>query len=340
MKMVRRTAVVATAIAALVLAGCGSASNETAFDDPGTGDTAAPGSDAGDSDTSTDDGNADASDDNGADTSDAPTGSAIVIGSADFLESELIAQIYAHALIAAGIDATTHLNIGSREIYLQAMEEGSVTVFPEYTGGLLAYYAPDSDAHSSDDVYTDLQAALPNDLTVLEYSPAEDKDSLTVTRETADKYNLTSIGDLAPVAGDMTLGGSPEWQTRADGPQGMAEVYGVDFKDYKVLDPGGPLSVKGLVNGLVDATDIFTTNPAIAENDFVVLDDPENLFLAQNIVPLIAESAVSDEVSEVLNAVSAKLTTEGLTDMLAQIDKDKSDPADVAATWVTANGLD
>lgn len=264
----------------------------------------------------------------------------IVIGSANFTESELIAEIYAAALTAKGINASTHLDIGAREVYLQAMEEGSVTLFPEYTGGLLAYYDAESDAHSPEDVYADLQQALPEDLQVLDYSPAQDQDSVTVTRETAEKYGLESIGDLAPVAGEMTLGGSSEWQTRADGPEGMKELYGVEFKDYKVLDPGGPLSVKGLQTGLVHATDIFTTDPAIEENDFVVLDDPENLFLAQNIVPLIATSAATAEVNDVLNAVSAKLTTEGLTEMLKEIGDTKADPADIASAWISDNGID
>jgi osmoprotectant transport system substrate-binding protein len=263
----------------------------------------------------------------------------MVSGSANFTESELVAQIYAAALTAKGVDATTQLDIGAREVYLQAMKEGSVTLFPEYTGGLLAYYDKTSTAHSADDVYAALKKALPTDLTVLQYSPAQDQDSVTVTKETADKYKLESIADLAPVAGDMTLGGSSEWQTRADGPEGMKKLYGVQFKDYKVLDPGGPLSVKGLQTGLVQATDIFTTDPAIEANGFVVLKDPKNLFLAQNIVPLIAAKAVTPTVTDTLDAVSAKLTTEGLTEMLKEIGDTKADPADVAQKWVADNGL-
>lgn len=266
-------------------------------------------------------------------------GAPIVIGSANFTESELVAGIYAAALQAKDIDATSHLDIGAREVYLQAMAEGSITLFPEYTGGLLAYYDPKSTAHSPQDVYAALGTALPATLTALQYSPAQDQDSVTVTKETAEKYHLESIGDLAPVAGQMTLGGSPEWQTRADGPEGMTKLYGVTFKDYKVLDPGGPLSVKGLKTGLVQATDIFTTDPAIEENGFVVLKDPKNLFLAQNIVPLIAKSAATPAVTEALNAVSAKLTTQALTDMLKTIGDTKANPADIAKQWVKANGL-
>jgi osmoprotectant transport system substrate-binding protein len=266
-------------------------------------------------------------------------GGPIVIGSGNFTESELIAEIYAAALKAKGVQVSTHLDIGSREVYLKAMDDGSINLLPEYTGGLLAYYDKSSTATSPDDVYTALSKAVPGSLQVLDKSPAQDQDSVTVTKETADKYHLTSIADLAPVAGQMTLGGSSEWQTRADGPPGLKSVYGVVFKDYKVLDPGGPLSVKGLNTGLVQATDIFTTDPAIEKNGFVVLQDPKSLFLAQNVVPLIATKVATPTVSDALNAVSAKLTTEGLTKMLETISETKADPAAVAQQWVTDNGL-
>jgi len=273
-------------------------------------------------------------------SSSAPAGGPIVIGSANFLEAELLADVYAAALKAKGVDASTHLDIGSREVYLKAMQEGSINLLPEYTGGLLAYYDKDSTATSPDDVYNALVKALPNSLTVLDRSSATDQDSITVTKATADQYHLTSIGDLAPVAGKMTLGGSSEFQTRPYGPQGLKDVYGVVFKDFKVLgDSGGPLTVKALKTGLVQATDIFTTNPAIAENDFVVLKDDKNMFQAQNVVPLIAKSVATPTVTDALNAVSAKLTTEALTQMQKTVSDTKADPADVAAKWVSDNGL-
>jgi osmoprotectant transport system substrate-binding protein len=334
MLRIRTVAIAAIAAAGLALAGCGSSANplDTSAE---TGPTETGSTAPAATDTTT---VATSSMTQESTTTTAPA-EPIVIGSANFTESELVAQIYAAALTAKGVDATTQLDIGAREVYLQAMKEGSVTLFPEYTGGLLAYYDKTSTAHSADDVYAALKKALPSDLTVLQFSPAQDQDSVTVTKETADKYKLESIADLAPVAGGMTLGGSSEWQTRADGPEGMKKLYGVQFKDYKVLDPGGPLSVKGLQTGLVQATDIFTTDPAIEANGFVVLKDPKNLFLAQNIVPLIAAKAVTPTVTDTLDAVSAKLTTEGLTEMLKEIGDTKADPADVAQKWVADNGL-
>lgn len=269
----------------------------------------------------------------------APSGGPIVVGSGNFTESELLAGIYVAALKAKGINASSHLDIGNREAYLRAIEDGSITLFPEYTGNLLAWYDKTSTVSDPEAVYAALQKALPAGLTVLDPSPAEDQDSIAVTQATADKYKLKSIADLASVAGGMTLGGSKEWPTRADGPPGLKKLYGVTFGSYKELDPGGPLSVKGLATGLVQAADIFTTDPAIKTNKFVILEDPKHLFTAQQVVPLIAKSAVTPQVSEVLNAVSAKLTTDDLTTMLAEISTNKSDPADVGAAWVKSAGL-
>jgi osmoprotectant transport system substrate-binding protein len=336
MLRIRTVAIAALAVAGFTLAACGSSTNPL---DTSTASGSPESTSAEPSTSATGDTGASASATASSQTSEPGAAAPIVIGSANFTESELIAEIYAAALKAKGIAATTHLDIGAREVYLQALADGSITLFPEYTGGLLAYYDAKSTAHSAEDVYAALKKALPSDLEALNYSPAQDQDSVTVTKETAQKYKLESIGDLAAVSKDMTLGGSSEWQTRADGPKGMEKLYGVVFKDYKVLDPGGPLSVKGLKTGLVQATDIFTTDPAIEENGFVVLKDPKNLFLAQNVVPLIAKSAATPQATEALNAVSAKLTTSSLTDMLKTIADTKADPADVAAKWAAENGL-
>lgn len=342
-------AIAAIAGAGLLLASCGSSTNPLS-----SSQSSGPGSNAGTtaSGGATESGGSTPSGASSSGGSAAPgggTGAAgtsgsgeqqpIVIGSANFTESELIAEIYAAALQAKNVPVSTHLDIGAREVYLQAMKEGSINLLPEYTGGLLAYYDTSSKATGAQEVYAALEKALPADLKVLTYSSAQDQDSVTVTKATAEKYHLESIGDLAPVAGQMTLGGSSEWQTRADGPEGMKKLYGVVFKDYKVLDPGGPLSVKGLQTGLVQATDIFTTNPAIEENDFVVLKDPKNMFQAQNVVPLIAKSAATPTVTDVLNAVSAKLTTKALTDMQETINKTKQDVSVVAKQWVSQSGL-
>jgi len=274
----------------------------------------------------------------GASASKAPTDT-IVVGSANFPESELIMDIYAGALTAKGVKTSTKPNIGSRETYIPALKDGSIDLVPEYTGVLDNYFNPKAKATKSDDVYAELKAALPATLIVLEKSAAEDKDSVVVTKETAAKYSLKSIADLAPVAKDLVLGGPPEWKTRPTGVPGLKSLYGLSFKDFKALDAGGPLTVQALKNGQVQAADLFSTDPNIPANGFVVLDDPKSLFAAQNIVPLITKSKSSDTVNAALNAVSAKLDTATLAALVKEVVIDKKDASDVAKQFLTKNSL-
>lgn len=266
------------------------------------------------------------------------SGGEVVVGSADFSESTLLAHIYAGALTADGVNATTKTGIGSREVYLKALEEGSVDVMPEYTGALALYYDKSFDEVDPDKTYQALEELLPEGLAVLEKSAAEDKDSIVVTQETAESKDLSAIGDLEGVAGDMTLGAPAEFKERAQGIPGLEETYGVTFGDFRALKPGQSMS-GALANGQIDAANIFSTDPAIVENDFVVLDDPKKLYGSQNVVPLVRADA-QEKVADSLNEVSSKLTTEKLQEMLRQTDVEKKDPDQVAADFLEAEGLD
>lgn len=254
----------------------------------------------------------------------------LTVGSANFPENALLAEIYAGALEEAGVDAETRLNIGSREIYLEGLADGSIDVIPEYTGNLRLYYNPDATGSEPEVVYSELVEALPEDLTVLEFAEAQDKDAVVVTQETAEEYSLTSIGDLEGVAGDLTLGGPPEWKTRQTGVPGLREVYGVEFGDFTELDAGGPQTLNALLDGRIDAGNLFSTDPNVAANDLVVLEDPESLFAAQNVVPLLRAEVVTDDVESALNAVSTALDTETLGALVTRVVIDKEDPEDVA----------
>ena len=265
------------------------------------------------------------------------SGGSIVIGSANFPESALIANIYAAALKAKGVDASTNLNIGSREIYLKALQDGSIDLVPEYSGVLLQYFDPTATAVSSDDVYTALVAKTPSGLKVLTKSAAEDKDAVVVTKATADANNLKSIADLAPVASTFVLGGPPEWATRPTGVPGLKEKYGLTFKEFKALDAGGPLTLGALTSDQIQAGNLFTTDPSIPANNLVVLEDPKNLFAAQNVLPLINAAKSSPQVEAALDAVSAKLDTATLTQLLTKVQVEKEDSAQVAQEWVAAN---
>ena len=142
------------------------------------------------------------------------------------------------------------------------------------------------------------------------------------------------------IASQMIFGGPPEFKTRADGIPGLKKNYGVEFGQYKVTDVGGPVTVNALKRGQVDAVDLFTTDPAIKANDFVILEDPKSNFAAQNIVPIIAKDKASEGVKTVLNGIQAKLTSAGISELIGQVANDKQDPADVAQGWLTENGLD
>jgi osmoprotectant transport system substrate-binding protein len=264
----------------------------------------------------------------------------IVVGSANFTESQILAEIYAQALQAKGVQVDKKLNIGSRETYIPALQDGSIDLLPEYTGTLLQYLNKNATETDAAAVYTALQKTVPGTLTVLDKAAAEDKDAVVVTQETAAKYNAKSIADLAPNCGQVVFGGPSEFQSRPDGIPGIAKTYNCTFKSYQSLDAGGPLTVGALKNGDVQAADIFTTDASIPANNFVVLEDPKSNFAAQNIVPLINKAKATPEVSAALNAVTAKLTTEELTALNAEAASDtKPSPETVAKNWLSKQGL-
>lgn len=263
----------------------------------------------------------------------------VVVASANFPENELLAEIYAGGLEAAGVTVSKKLNIGAREVYLGAMQNGEISVIPDYTGNLLLQYDQAATAASSDEVYTALQAALPSDLKVLEPSPAEDKDVLAVTPETAQQYGATSIADLAPVCSQLVVGGSGSFETRQAGLVGLTEKYGCTFQRFQALDTGGPLTVQALKDGSVQAADLYSTDPSLVDGTFVSLADPENVFPAQNVVPLYKDGALSDAGKEKLNAISAALDTTTLASLLRQVTVDNQPAQTVAQEWLSSKGL-
>ena len=265
-----------------------------------------------------------------------------MVGSANFPESELLMQMYAQTLEAAGAKVETKPNIGAREIYMKAFESGDIDLLPEYNGALLSYLSPDGvpeGTTSPEDVYAALQKVLPKGSETLPQSAAEDKDTLTVTQETADKYSISTIADLEPVASKLTVGAGPEWRERYQGLVGLKDLYGVEFKEFKPLDAGGPLTVAALKDGSIDVGNVFSTDSAISTNKWVVLGDPKNLYTSQNIVPLIQSDKVTPEVTDANNTLSEALTTENLTAALAKVQVDKQDPVTVAGDFLKENGL-
>lgn len=262
----------------------------------------------------------------------------VIIGSADFTESQLVASIYSEALKAAGVEVTEQFNIGSREVYMEALQDGSIDLLPEYAGSLLKYLNPDSTASTTDDIVAELGTELPEGVSLLDVSEAQDKDALTVTQALADEYDLVTISDLAPHVSEFSLGGPPEWETRVTGVPGLKEVYGLTFKEFVPLDAGGPLTMTALTSGQIQVGDIFSTDPGIAANKLVALEDDKSLYGAENVVPVITTAKSNTLIEDTLNAVSAKLTTADLVELNGKA-ATGTNLSDIAKEWLTSAGL-
>ncbi len=270
---------------------------------------------------------------------DEPTaGSTIVVGSQDYYSNEIIAEIYAQALEAQGYTIDRQLRIGQREVYLPEIEAGSIDLFPEYTGNLLQFWEPETTARTTDDVYAALVEVVPDGLRVLDQADATDQDSYNVTRVFSEEHGVTSLAELASVDEPLTLGGNSELESRPYGPPGLSSIYGVDVAFTPIEDSGGPLTVKALLDDAVQLVNIYSADPSIAANDLVTLEDPEGLFLASNVVPVVSE-AVDDEATDVVNSVSAALSAADLVELNARSGDEQAPARTIAADWLAEKGL-
>ncbi|ALL68253.1 L-proline glycine betaine binding ABC transporter protein ProX [Paraburkholderia caribensis MBA4] len=262
----------------------------------------------------------------------------ITIGSANFPESQLLATIYASALEAKGIHTEKKLSIGSREVYMPALLDGSIDLIPEYAGSVLLYFNKATKAHSSTDVRSELPKVLPGKLVALPPSAAEDKGILSMTEKTANQYHVKDISDLAPHAKDFVIGGPPEMKDRHEGVPGLSQVYGLNFKSFKALDMGGPLTLNGLLHNQIQVSALNSTQPELKTKNLVALTDSKNLYMSQNVFPLIAKSKLTPQIQTVLDSVSAQLTTSDLISMNQRLTN--LEPIDsVAKDWVRSHHL-
>ncbi|HEX3394837.1 MAG TPA: ABC transporter substrate-binding protein, partial [Acidimicrobiales bacterium] len=270
------------------------------------------------------------------------TTKAITIGAFNFPESATLAGIYEGALKKAGFDVTVRPNLGSREIVAPALERGEIDLYPGYAATDLEFYNNSAGQATPDPQATTekLRAVLASKgSTALDPSPAIDANAFAVTKATADKDNLKKLSDLAPVAGQLKLGGPPECPTRPFCQAGLVSTYGLNFKEFKPLDVGGPLTVAALKGGDIDVGLLTSTDGAIPANGFVVLEDDKHLQNADNVVPVIRTAAADDKVRQTLNKVSAALTTADLTDLNKRAEVDKEDPQVLAQDWLKNHGF-
>ncbi|HEY7854608.1 MAG TPA: ABC transporter substrate-binding protein [Aquiluna sp.] len=263
----------------------------------------------------------------------AQTSDAIVIGSQAYYSNEIVAEAYAQALEEAGYEVERNFSLGQRDVYVPAILEGEVDLFPEYTGNLLQYFNPDASETEASAVYDALTNALPEGLSALAMSPATDQDSYNVTQEFAAANNLSSITDLANL-GSVTLGGAPELAERPYGPTGLLSVYGVSVEFLAT----GDTTVESLVAGDVDMANVYSADPRINQLGLVTLSDPEGLFLSSNLVP-IASSALDQGARDAINAVSLAMSADDLVAMNVRSVEEQLSASQIAGDWLRSEGL-
>jgi osmoprotectant transport system substrate-binding protein len=274
-----------------------------------------------------------------APASGSPQSAPVVFGSADFTESKILAEIYSQALKAKGIESSTKLGIGSREIYIKAIQDGSISAVPEYTGNLLAYFDKNATATTADEVEKSLPAVLPPGLKVLKSSPAVDQDVYVVTKDFSAQHGITSLEDLKKIASTSTLGGPPELEKRPYGPPGLEKIYGAKFKSF-VPYAKYPPKISDLDNNKIQVATFFTTDAVLSEKGYVQLQDPQSMILPQNVIPLVRSDVASNATAvAALNAVQAALTTDDLMQLDKKVDSEHQDPAQVAGEWLKSKGL-
>lgn len=265
----------------------------------------------------------------------------ITVGSTNFSEQFIVASMYAQVLEHAGYDVTVRENLGSREVVFPALESGDIHLVAEYVGTLLEYLNEGAGEATGDTDATlaKLRDRLPEGLEALAPAPAQDRNALAVTRATAEQYDLSTVSDLAAVAGELTMGGPPECPERPLCLQGYERVYGLSFKEFKPLDAGGPLTFNALQNGDIQVALVFSSQGQLAADDLVVLEEDEELQPAENLIPVIRADRLDDEIRSLLDAVSAALTTEDLAELNRRVDVDKEDADRVARDWLERNGF-
>ena len=264
----------------------------------------------------------------------------IVVGSQGSAENEIIAQLYGQVLAQAGYDVQYATSIGSRTDHLAALSSGAINLVPENAASLLHELDAGNLSMSLGDIYGALTPLLaPDAITLLDAAPADSADVFVVSRAFADGNALVSLGDLEPMASSVIIGGAPgvqaRWQTA------LKASYGISGQEFfEIDDDGGASTVQGLIGGRIQVAVMSATNPAIAANDFVILDDPENISADENVVPLIDNASYSDKVAGLINAVSASLTTSELARLHAiYFAADHPSSSEIAAVWLAENGL-
>jgi len=266
-----------------------------------------------------------------------------VIASFNFPESSLLAEIYAQSMEHAGIPVRREFDLGPREIVRPALQRGLVDVVPEYLGSALTSADPAAvvERRPAAALLADLQrVAAQWHLTVLQPSAAQDQNGFAVLAGTANRLQLRTLSDLAPVAPQFVLGGAPECPTRELCYPGLRRVYGINFRRFVAFDDAGQ-RLTALEQGVIDVEVTSTTDPRLASGSIVMLRDDKGLQPVESVVPILADRVVREygaTLTHALDAVSANLDSSALTFLNWRV-ADGKDPRSEAHDWLQRHGL-
>ncbi|EJJ29364.1 glycine betaine ABC transporter substrate-binding protein [Rhizobium sp. CF142] len=267
---------------------------------------------------------------------------AVKIGSKNFTEQFVVAEIYAQALEKAGVEVERHLNLGATLVAHTALTNGDIDLYPEYTGTALAAVVKGDLSGSADKIYSDVKDYYEKNLTLTLLQPTQINNGYAIITlpETAEKYKLKTLSDLGPVSKNLTFGAEGGFGERKDGLPGLKQTYGIEFKEFKIFAKLG-IRYSALTSKDLDVSYGFATDWQISDNKLVVLDDDKHLFPPYYLVPVVRQDALAKnpKIAEVLNKVSPLLNNETMRELNAKVDRDKEEPADVAAEFLKAKGI-
>lgn len=270
----------------------------------------------------------------------------VIVGSKDFTESILIAEMYAQALEAQGFPVRRRLNLGATAVADAALSSRDIHLYPEYTGtaltAVLKQKVPAAAKQAlTDPIYAQVQTGYRSrGMDVMEQSPFSNGNAIVVTRATARRLNITTISDLAKVSKSLQFGAIPGFDTREDGLPLLRAKYGLEFRGIKTYEIG--LKYKALSGGKVDAVYGFETDGQIHRQNFVVLRDDRKVWPPYHVVPVVDSKTVraaGPDLESTLNSVTRLLDSRTMQRLNDSVDGDKKDPEDVAQAFLRKHKL-
>jgi osmoprotectant transport system substrate-binding protein len=267
-------------------------------------------------------------------------GSPIVVASFNFTDSQILAELYANALEAKGYPVQRKLNLGSRELIYPSLQSGELQFIPEYQGAAITTGFGASAAKDAAAEHDQLAKLFePSGVSLLNYSPAEDKNTYIVKADLAKEKGLTTISDLSKLD-KIVLAGGPECEKRLPCFQGFKDVYKLNAT-FQAVQEAAP-RVQQLKSGAVTVIPVDSVSPLVDDPAFVALKDDLAIVPTENVVPAVNKKVLDErgaDFATLVNGVSAKLTTEELRGLNKRVDSDGELPADVAKDWLKKQGL-